>query len=533
MYTPAQSGTENGHAPAAGASHSAPPGVRRGVLARMRIRKKMIFLHTLFSLLMTGILLITLRPALLRVVARGEQQEARNVLDIVLSLGPDAFEHEQELSFGEAEVTLRRGVDPRSVPDAWVEQARTAQGRASAIDGRELPGVAVAWLPTVHGGEFWIAETSLVGARRAVLWVYGFTIAALLLVYAIVAAALELFVLPRHVYGPIAQILLADQALREGQPHDELVPESVMPADEIGEIMRSRNETIRTIRRHEAALAEALDQFEVVATDLKRKNHLLETARRNLADADRLVSLGMMAAGVAHELNTPLAVAKGLAEKLDAAPDRSLSPVEAALLRRVLGRLEKLSESLLDFARARRPQYDSIVLHEVVSEALTLIRLERGAPGVEVTNRVSPNLLIEGDADRLVQVFVNLLRNATDAMGSAALAGEVSVSAALIERDGDEWVSIQIVDDGPGIDPALLPKLFEPFVSSRLDDRGTGLGLAVSEGIVREHGGTIIASNRSGRGGAVFEVMLPRRAAVPLPTQPDVVASEESSDART
>lgn len=508
---------------------STPDTARRGVLARMRIRKKMIFLHTLFSLLMTGILLVTLRPALLRVVARGEQQQARNLLDLTLALGHSSATMGQEISIDSSQVLIRRGVDPRSVPDAWVAAAQHAQGWAFAIESRALPGVAVAWTPSEHGGELWVAETSLEGARRAVLWVYGFTVAALLVVYALVAGALELFVLPRHVYGPIAQILLADEALRRGRAEDELVPELVMPADELGEIMQSRNETIRTIRRHEAALAEALDQLEVVATDLKRKNHLLETARRNLADADRLVSLGMMAAGVAHELNTPLAVAKVLTEKLAGEPDVGLTPVEAALLRRVVGRLEKLSESLLDFARARRPQYAVASLREVVEEALTLIRLDRGAAGVTVSNRVPGDLTLDADADRLVQVMVNLVRNAIDAMGGAGRAGEVTIEARTIEREGDEWISLTVSDEGPGIDAAVLPKLFEPFVSSRLDDRGTGLGLAVSEGIVREHGGMILASNRSGRSGAVFEVMLPRRGS---PLVPAPGAEEDGSDGR-
>jgi len=476
----------------------------------MRIRKKLIFLHTLFSVLMTLILLVTLRPVLLRVVARGEQQEAQAVLSLALMLdGVEQLADEGRIELDEG-VTLRRGVDPRSVPDAWVELARQSAGQAVGVPDRELSGIAVAWASIGDGEGLWVVETSLASARRAVLWVYGYTIAALLVVYALVALALELLVLPRHVYDPLANILLADRALREGRVEEELVPEYLMPADELGEIMRSRNETIRTIRRHEAALGDALKRIELVATDLKRKNHLLESARRNLADADRLVSLGMMAAGVAHELNTPLAVAKGLAEKLDGNPVRGLSEAEAALLRRVIGRLERVSESLLDFARVRPPAYATSSLREIVDEAVTLIRLDRHATRVQIDNRVPAELTLEADADRMVQVLVNILRNALDAMARADRGNSVIIEASHAERDGDEWVTLRIVDDGPGIDPALLPTLFEPFVSSRLDDRGTGLGLAVSEGIVREHGGTILVTNRVGCSGAVFEVMLPR-----------------------
>jgi two-component system NtrC family sensor kinase len=113
-------------------------------------------------------------------------------------------------------------------------------------------------------------------------------------------------------------LLEADRAVQRGDTDAELVDEAAMPADEMGEIMRSRNDAIRGIRRQETALAHALDELETVAADLKRKNHLLENAKRNLEGADRLMSLGMMSAGIAHELNTPLAVAKGLVERLRA-----------------------------------------------------------------------------------------------------------------------------------------------------------------------------------------------------------------------
>lgn len=458
---------------------------------------------------MTAILLVALRPALLRVVARAEQEEAANVLGLMLESPPPAIVGTDVVLATEA-VSVRRGVDPRAFPHEWVEAARAGAGGPVPIKARQGPGMALAWTGTDRGpGELWVVESSLAAARREVLWVYGYTIGALLVVYALVAGALELFILPRHVYQPIASMLRADRALRRGEKAAEFVPEADMPADELGEIMRSRNESIRTIRKHESALADALARIEHVATDLRRKNHLLENARRNLADADRLVSLGMMAAGIAHELNTPLSVAKGLIEKLDSSEDKQLSATEAKLLRRVVGRIERLSESLLDFARVRPPAYVTTDLREVAEDAIALVRLDRGTPGVQVVSEIPPGVTIQADADRLVQVLINLIRNAMDAMGSSGTGASVVLGAERVERDGQRWVLLTVTDDGPGIDPGVIGHLFEPFVSSHLDDRGTGLGLAVSEGIVREHGGTILASNRIGSPGAVFEVMLP------------------------
>jgi signal transduction histidine kinase len=113
----------------------------------------------------------------------------------------------------------------------------------------------------------------------------------------------------------------------------------------------------------------------------------------------------------------------------------------------------------------------------------------------------------------MLQVFVNLIRNAVDAVrrgGADSPERGVAVSAEGVERDGVGWICVRVSDDGRGIDPEMLPTLFEPFVSDTLDARGTGLGLAVAEGIVREHGGTLIARNRAHRRGAVFEIMMPR-----------------------
>lgn len=489
-----------------------------GLLASMRIRKKLIFLHTIFSILLTSVLLISVRPAVNRAVSEAESAiSVRAVAAMTESPGeiPGAIADlvvvvrgtAHELGFSQRVVRRLAESDgsPARVPGL---ASRTWRGViVDPGDGSELQIVAVG--------------TRLDSARRAAMGVYLLIIIALLAVYALIAVSLEVFVLPRHVYGPIRLLLDADRAVQRGESESELVDERAIPADELGEIMRSRNDAIRGIRRQETALACALDELETVAADLKRKNHLLENAKRNLEGADRLMSLGMMSAGIAHELNTPLAVAKGLVERLVDSSDHSLSASQAALLGRVIGRLEKLSDGLLDFARAREPAYEDSSLAEIVDEAVTLVRLDRGAGEISIGHTIDAEFRIECDADRMVQVFVNLIRNAVDAIRGAgppqsAHAGEhekrITIGAQTESRDDESWVTIRVADTGPGIDPEMLSTLFEPFVSSRLDSKGTGLGLAVAEGIVREHAGTVIARNRREGPGAVFEIVLPRRA---------------------
>lgn len=466
-------------------------------LTPWRIRRKLIVLHTVFSIGLAVLLLFVVRPAVNRVVLAGEREQCRTALAALESLPveerPEAIGHVR-LVWGATDeigvtetvaMLLRNGAEDVNVgkPDA-----------ACVARWDERRGTLVA------------AAYRSPEARAGVTRLYLFVGAALLAAYGAIALLLELFVLPQQVYTPIRRMLLADKAVQVGDRGRELIPGELMPSDELGEIMRSRNEAVTKLRRQERALAEALDKIEEVASDLKRKNHLLETVERNMADQDRLVSLGMMSAGLAHEMNTPLAVLKGTAEEIAEAPGRGLDAPKAQLMLRVVNRLEKLSESLLDFARVRPPTLDDVDLAEVVREAWTLVAIDRDAKGADLIDELGDAPALRGDPDRLTQVFVNLLRNAVDAMDGD---GTIRVTAETFSKQGRTWVRVLCADDGPGIHPEVLPHLFEPFTSTRLDSHGTGLGLAVAEGIVREHGGVLLAKNQAG-GGAVFEVMLPQ-----------------------
>ncbi len=468
----------------------------------MRIRKKLIILHTAFSLALGAALLLLVRPAVTEVVEQAELRECRVVVQL-LAAAPDeaqrailreSVSENLVVGIGSAEAL---GLDPTLAGEAQRLPGEIAIGRSSA----GWPRAAI-WDPAER--VFYSASARQTAARSGVAQLYGLLVIAVVGVYILIAAVLEVFVLPREVYQPIRRVLEADKAVQSGDRARELIPKDQIAADELGEIMRSRNESVRKLRRQEEALADALERLEVVANDLRRKNHLLETARRNMADQDRLASLGMMSAGLAHELNTPLAVLKGCVERLRER-DRPIERSQVDLMWRVVTRLERLSESLLDFARVRSPSTETVDLRQVLEEAWTLVRLDREVRDIELRNETPSGATVQGDSDRFVQVFVNLLRNAADAMNGS---GQIHARAEHFRREERDWVSITIADNGPGIDPEVLPRLFEPFTTTRLDSRGTGLGLAVAEGIVREHHGLILARNRP-EGGSEFEVMLP------------------------
>lgn len=478
-----------------------------------RIRAKLILLHTLFSLALAALLLVVLRAPVQELVAESEQREARLALSLALAGDADP-------AAGLPGIDLRSAADPAQlgIGPALAAALRVDAPGDPRPDPADRPARTVVWDP--DAGVYHAARARSPAARSAATKIYLLLTLCLLGVYGAIALTLEVFVLPRQVYGPIERLRAADEAVQAGARDRELIPDPEIPPDELGEIMRSRNASILKLRDQEAALNQALGRIETVAAELKRKNHLLEAARRNLADQDRLASLGMMSAGIAHELNTPLAVLKGSVEQLAERPG-SVDPSRAQLMLRVVQRLERLSESLLDFARVRPPSSDRVAARPLVEEAWTLVSLDRDAKVLRFENHVPEEAHVTGDPDRLTQVLVNLLRNAVDAFdGSGAAADRtprgrhaepaVRVTFERADRDGRAWASLRVVDNGPGFDAALLPRLFEPFATTRLDSHGTGLGLAVAEGIVREHGGVLLARNLAPPDhGAEMEIMLP------------------------
>ena len=318
------------------------------------------------------------------------------------------------------------------------------------------------------------------------------------IIYALAVLLLELVIMPRYVYRPIRAIMAADEATRAGDREHELIEEPDILDDEIGQIMRSRNASVGELRRHETELEQAL-------SELKQKNAMLESARRSMQEQDRLASLGLLSASVAHELNTPLAVLHGSIEKMIETTPGTAAQDRLQRMLRVTRRLRKISESLLDFARARKRGRTPVNIREVIEESWGLVAIDEKASAAIFQNEIPAEAQVMGDQDRLIQVFVNLLRNALNAINPG---GCIRASARPCDETVERSWRILIEDNGPGIPEEVLPSIFEAFVTTRLDARGTGLGLTVAEGIVTQHGGAISAQNRP-EGGACIEVSMP------------------------
>jgi len=175
-------------------------------------------------------------------------------------------------------------------------------------------------------------------------------------------------------------------------------------------------------------------------------------------------------------------------------------------MQRVADRLRAISESLVDFAKVRQQHVEPLDAGQLIIEAWNLVAIDERTSGITFMNHLTRDQRVMGNSGRLVQVFVNLLRNAVNAVDSPG--GRVEVRASPKRSAGRPGLLISFEDNGPGIPSNVLPDIFDAFVTTRLDARGTGLGLTVAEGIVTQHGGTITAGNRR-EGGACLELWLP------------------------
>ncbi len=475
-------GGNGGREPAMKARRQEGPGF--GTFGRafsnLAIRPKLMVLHNIFFLVLSVAVYFALIPPFENRIRAADEREGA-LLTQMLASGSTLTGLPALYRFSQGSAALL-GIDwqTRQWLDEHCGQVWPGNSEGQSIFRKE-PATGLYQRLTLPHRLYTEAVTQ---ARWTLVFVLG-------AIYILAVASLELIIMPVCVYRPLRLMLQADAATQRDDREHELIDTRLIPGDELGQIMRSRNAAIQELRRQE--------------DDLERKNYLLETAKQNLADQDRLASLGLLSAGVAHELNTPLAVLQGSIEKLKETVGDGVSQERLARMLRVAQRLKKISESLLDFARVRGRQMEPLSLRDVVDDAWGLVSIEDKASTVRFINMVKPTDVVTGNADRLVQVFVNLLRNSVTALRPP---GVIFVSSRQFSSGGNPWIAVDVDDDGPGISTGVLPKIFEAFITTRLDARGTGLGLTIAEGIVHQHGGNIEASNRPG-GGARLEVRLP------------------------
>lgn len=295
---------------------------------------------------------------------------------------------------------------------------------------------------------------------------------------------------------PLSHII--DVAESATMPEDALLPEAAA-TDEITRLTRALNRMTRRLRERQQGLVDTVNE--------------LRAANEALVRSDRLASVGQLAAGVAHEIGNPLQTLQGFLA-LTRAP--STKPEERAeylaLMEGELERIHRLVRDLVDYARPSSSSVGPVDPRAPVEAALALVTPQPRFRQVQLSRELDADVgLVLADEPRLVQVILNLLLNAADAVDGK---GRVSVRLSVSETD-PAYAELRVSDDGPGIAPALLTQVFEPFFSTKPRGEGAGLGLAISRSIVSSLGGSLTVSSApapglGGAGGATFTVRLRR-----------------------
>jgi two-component system NtrC family sensor kinase len=310
--------------------------------------------------------------------------------------------------------------------------------------------------------------------------------------YVILDAFLVLIIgyilLSRMIVRPIEQLVLATQRIADG---DLVTDVAVQGPGQMGVLAQSFNRMLSRLRAGRSQLVSRV-------AELAEANARLETAQQEVVRSERLATVGRLAAGVAHEVGNPLSAIMGLTEVLeyDLEPADRADTVER--IQRELRRIDGTIRDLLDYARPGAARPTPLELSKPVEAAVRLLTHHRRGRSVEVTiegvESLPPVLAVE---DQIVQVLLNLLLNAADAMqgqGGIRLVGSTS----------EQRVEVRIHDRGPGIPQAVLPRIFDPFFTTKEPGVGTGLGLAICERVVASLGGTLRVESTGPEGTTVL-----------------------------
>ena len=297
-----------------------------------------------------------------------------------------------------------------------------------------------------------------------------------------------------------------------GRPWLALLPPAW--ADPVGRAVTERTRSTTEVRSAERSLLlTAIPLADPGAAVLVFED---QTDKRRLQDqliqSEKMSAIGQLIAGVAHDLNNPLASVVGLSDFLAETGEVPVALAEPLqVIRQEAERAATIVKNLLSFARSQEGERKVYPIRPILESTLALLRNQLMAHKVEATLVVEEGLPeLEVNANQIKQVFVNLINNAAQAIASVQRSGRIWVTA----RRWLDGVAVSVADNGPGIPEEIAQRVFEPFFTTKKEGEGTGLGLSISHGIVKEHGGRITLEARPGAG-ATFTVELPGRGEAP------------------
>lgn len=279
---------------------------------------------------------------------------------------------------------------------------------------------------------------------------------------------------------------------------------SALQTDDVSKLSRSLDQMFRRIHTDRAELQK-------MVTSLEEANASLTRAQADVIRAEKLASVGRLSAGIAHEIGNPLGIVLGY---LDLLKDQELSAEDRLdITTRAMDEIQRINtiiRQLLDLARPGEGDGGESEVHTLLQSFADDLALQAvvGEMGLTFTLDAEDDL-VALDAEKLRQVFLNILLNGADAVKEVVGVGRMEVSTRIVDHQGGRGLEISFADNGPGIDPAHIKQVFDPFFTTKEVGHGTGLGLSVSYMIIENAGGTIQAFSGAEDVGTIFQIILP------------------------
>ncbi|WP_028581654.1 HAMP domain-containing histidine kinase [Desulfogranum japonicum] len=332
--------------------------------------------------------------------------------------------------------------------------------------------------------------------KRAFMTLFG------LLIVGCVFGGLLAGWLARRLSQPLLALTNSAKKIAGGE-RDVSLP--VAGQDEIGHLTHAFADMTNALRLSDQELQNLNHELEKKVAErtsqLKEKSLQLIETREQLLLQEKLVAIGSLATGVAHEINNPAAIIRGNVEIMQMSlPEDAGEREELAEIMKQVERISLITQNLLSSSRQQSLNLEPVQIPALIDEILEQLNHQTVMTEIKVWKAFGKELpAVEGDRERLRQVFTNIMLNAAQAMAGE---GELSLAGSVVE----DRVRVQVADTGPGIDENLQGQIFNPFFTTK--SNGTGLGLSVSSGIIRAHNGLITVSSGKGQG-TVFWIDLP------------------------
>jgi signal transduction histidine kinase len=314
------------------------------------------------------------------------------------------------------------------------------------------------------------------------------------IVFAIILVLLAI-ILSRHITTPIHKLIEASQNIGRGNLEQKI---EVVTNDEI-QILANEFELMRTRLR---------ESYQGMEEKIQRRTRELQEAQAQISHQEKMASLGMMAAGIAHEIGNPLTSISSMAQVIKRKNDnQNINDYVTNILKNI-DRISRIVRELVDFSRPSSYKEAPSDINEIIKSAVGIIKYDRRSKNLTYSLALDPELpktVIV--SDHLLQVFLNILINSVDA--SEGFGDEIVVNS--FTKNGN--ITVDITDSGCGIPVEMQKKIFEPFYTTKEVSKGTGLGLTVSYGFIKKLNGEIKVKSEEGKG-STFSVIIPIRSNV-------------------